>query len=362
MYRSCRTPCNPNSITTALALLLCTALGCAGCDNVNGPTPRPNLTVPDGRSLSILDGSGGGWTVGGVAPQQDGSPPPPPKLDGGAPPPPPPPKKDSGTPPPPPPPKDSGTPPLPGDYDYKQHIKWHTIPSTGKSCSVASYSTFGCDVMTHTKSPYYQSDIMTQVHETQHFMAHENDGATAASDKFIYFKNGKGAFFPEPNIKTQDIVASIKFQGTTYNTYIASRPTQKLGENIVDEWRAYLTEEIAAIQLAQAKGQTSGISGLVLGGVEYLYYNACMLHALQTKESSYFSNPQGKAVFAMLAEETKLWTVDQGVKKNLFFSLTNQKALATLNDIATGASQAHIRTTLRSIYGSTWTNRVLGFK
>jgi hypothetical protein len=361
MYPSCKSPCNP--IAAALALSLCAALSLAGCDNINGPTPRPGLSVPDGRSLNILD-SGGGSTDGVALPppHQDGSPPPPPpKLDGGTPPPPP--KKDSGTPPPPPPPKDSGPPPLPGDYDYKKHIKWHTISSTGKSCSVASYSAFGCDVMSHTKSPYYGSDIMTQVHETQHFMAHENDGSTPAADKFIYYKNGQGAFFPEPNIKTQDIVASIKFKGTTYNTYIASRPTQKLGENIVDEWRAYLTEEIAAIQLAQAKGQTSGISGLVLGGVEYLYYNACMLHALQTKEPSYFqNNPQGKAVFAMLAEETKLWTIDQGVKKNLFFSLTNQKAQSTLNDIATGATQSHLRTTLRSLYGSTWTNRVLGFK
>jgi hypothetical protein len=332
---------------TLLGLCACLAAS-AGCDVSPGGQPRPGLQILDGRSLSVVDG--GAWPESGAGPRLDLDAKPKPKLDSGTKP-----KLDSGT----KPKLDSGTKPS-GDYDYTKHIKWHTIPSTGKSCNTASYGQFYCDVMTHTKSPYYGSDTLTNVHETQHFMAHENDGTTPASDKFIYFRNGKGAFFPEPTMTTQGIYSSIKLKGTTYNTYIAGRPGQKLGENIVDEWRAYLTEEIAAIQIAKIKGQTS-VSGLVLGGVEFLYYNAAMLHALHTKEPSFLANnPQAKAVFAMMAEETKLWTIDQGVDKGLFFSSTNAKAKATLAEIATGANGAHIRSTIKAIYGPVWAKRVLG--
>lgn len=250
-----------------------------------------------------------------------------------------------------------------GDYDYEQHITLVTIPTTSSGCNAAQYGSFYCDVMTHTQSPYLSADTMTNVHETQHFMAHEHDSSTAAADKFIYLRNGQGAHFPEPQLKTQDIVSSIQHQGTTYNTYIASRPTQPIGENIVDEWRAYLTEEIAAIQIAKIKGQGAGsVSGLVLGGVEFMYYNAAALHALSTKEPGFLTaQPQAVAIFAMLAEEMKTWTVDQGITPGLFIQPTNDKAKALLSDLRTASKNAGIRSTLKSLYGSVWTQRVLGF-
>jgi len=332
-------------------------VGLVGCD---ANVPRRPGSNADLRSLGVVDGGPGPTFDRGLAPATDlGLAP---RADFASAPradvTPAPPRPDSG--PIVPPRADAGS---SAGYDYRKSITWHSISSSGKSCDAKRYGPYYCDVMGHTKSPYLSSDTMTNVHESQHFMAHENDRATAASDKFIYFRGGKGAFFPEPNLKTSGIVSSITFKGTTYNTYIASRPSQSLGENIVDEWRAYLTEEIAAIEIAAGKGQTSGINGLVLGGVEYLYYNAAMLHALQTKEPNFLAQyPQAKAVFAMLAEETIAWTVDRGVKKGLFFSLTNAKAQSTLTNLATAASQAHIRGTLRSLYGSAWTSRVLGFK
>lgn len=306
-----------------------------GISLIDGGVPRPDGSTPQVDQ--------------GVTPKVDGFVPKPDQFV---------PKVDSFVPKP-----DQFVPPS-GDYDYKQHITLVTIPTTSSGCNAAQYGTFYCDVMTHTQSPYLSADTLTNVHETQHFMAHERDGSTAAADKFIYLRNGQGAHFPEPQLKTQDIVSSIQHQGTTYNTYIASRPTQPIGENIVDEWRAYLTEEIAAIQIAKIKGQGAGsVSGLVLGGVEFMYYNAAALHALSTKEPGFLTaQPQAVAIFAMLAEEMKTWTVDQGITPGLFIQFTNDKAKALLNDLRTASKNAGIRSTLKSLYGSVWTQRVLGFQ
>jgi hypothetical protein len=343
---------SPQPLLAVLILL-------AACDEA--PLRRPGLAGADSSRLSVLDGGGLALVDGGPpgpapdqhAPSGDLGPglkpdvKPAPKPDQGVAPPPPPPKPDSGAPPPP-----------PGDYDFLKHITFTTLPSTGGSCSTAQYGDFYCDVLLHTKTPYLGADTLTNIHETQHFMAHDYDGTTAAADKLIYYKGGKGAFYPEPALTTQGITSSIAKQGTTYSTYIASRPTQPLGENIVDEWRAYLTEEIVAIQLAKLKGQSS-VSGLVIGGVEFLYYNAAALHALSVKEPGFLSaNPQAVAIFAMLAEEVKLWTIDQGLTPGLF--AFPQSATAMLAELRTGAGSAPIRATLKSLYGAAWTSRVLG--
>lgn len=339
-----------------LAASLVPLLLLAACDEA--PLRRPGLAA-DGSRLSVLDGGGLAIVDGGPGPALDQRPPASdlgpgmkpdlskPKLDQGAPPPP---KPDAGAPPPPP----------PGDYDFLKHITFTTLPSTGGSCSTAQYGDFYCDVLLHTKTPYLGADTLTNIHETQHFMAHDYDGTTAAADKFIFYKGGKGAFYPEPQLTTSGITSSIAKQGTTYSTYIASRPTQPLGENIVDEWRAYLTEEIVAIQMAKLKGQSS-VSGLVIGGIEFLYYNAAALHALSVKEPGFLpANPQAVAIFAMLAEEVKLWTIDQGLTPGLF--AFPQSATAMLAELRTGAGSAPIRATLKSLYGAVWTARVLGIQ
>jgi hypothetical protein len=339
----------------ALPVLLCLTVGWSvpGCDV--DPRPRSGLSLVDGPIIQLTE-------AGAPLPSLDGGLPPPTPDWGSAPPPAdqgPVPQLDQGAAPPP----DTTPPgPGPGDYDFTQHIQWHSIPSTGASCNASQYGAFYCDVMTHTKAPYLGADALTNVHESQHFMAHENDSSTPAADKFIYYQQGKGAFWPEPQLSTQGIYDSIKYKGTTYNTYIAGRPGQALGENIVDEWRAYLTEEIAAIQMAKLKGQGPGsIGGLVLGGIEFLYYNAAALHALKTKEPAFLqNNPQAKAVFAMLAEVAKQWTIDQGVVPGMFVSTSNAKANAMLNELRSGPNSQHIRDTIKALYGPKWASRVLG--
>jgi len=250
----------------------------------------------------------------------------------------------------------------PTDYDWRDHIDFYEIDPTGFSCDESRYGVHYCDVMGHTESPYLSSDLLTNVHETQHFMLHENDGATPEADKFVYWQQGKGAFFLEPDITTSDVVEYIAHQYLVYDTYIAERPTQPLGENIVDEWCAYLTEEIVAIQMAHIEGDTSGVDGLVVAGVEFLYYNAAALHALAEKEPAYLAdNPQSLAIFAMMAEETKEWTIDQGVEVGLFTSWANERVEQQLDDFRTDPANEPIRQTLRDLYGEAWTVRVLGF-
>lgn len=250
----------------------------------------------------------------------------------------------------------------PSGYDWMAHIDFHEIAATGFSCNEAQYGVRYCDVMGHTQSPYLSSDLLTNVHETQHFMLHENDGATPENDKFIYWREGKGAFFLEPGTVTSDVAEYIAHQYTVYDTYIAQRPSQPLGENMVDEWCAYLTEEIVAIQIAHIDGQTSGVDGLVVAGVEFMYYNAAALHALTVEEPSYLEeNPQALAIFAMLAEATKEWTIDQGIDVDLFSSWANDRAKGELDDFRDSPDNEQIRETLRELYGETWTNSVLGF-
>ena len=250
----------------------------------------------------------------------------------------------------------------PADYNWMDHLQFHTISPTGGNCNEGTYGKHYCDVMGHTKNPYLASDTLTNVHETLHFMLHEHGGATPENDKFIYWREGKGAFFMEPTITTKDIVEYIADEYTTYNTYIQSRPNQVLGENIVDEWCAYLTEEITAIEMAHIQGKTSGVDGLVVAGIEFMYYNAAALHALAQKEPDYLANnPQSLAIFAMLAEGVKEWTIDQGVEVGIFTSWANERAEKQLEDFRTKPANEPIRQTLRDLYGQAWTSRVMGF-
>jgi len=250
----------------------------------------------------------------------------------------------------------------PADYDWMAHIDFYEIAATGFSCNEAQYGHHYCDVMGHTQDPYLSADLLTNVHETQHFMLHENDGATPEADKFIYWRDGNGAFFLEPETVTSDVVQYISHQYTVYDTYIAERPSQPLGENMFDEWCAYLTEEIVAIQMAHLEGQTSNVEGLVVASVEFMYYAAAALHALAVEEPSYLEdNPQALAIYAMLAEGTKEWTIDQGIEVDLFSSWANDRAEGELDDFRNSADNEDIRQTLRDLYSDAWTNRVLGF-
>ncbi len=238
-------------------------------------------------------------------------------------------------------------------FDWQKQIELVNIPSVSRPCDVSRFKRFYCDVMQHTKNPYLGSgDPSTDVHETQHFMLHEH---AKAGSKFIYWQDGKGAYFPEPRSLTRDVTDKIIYKsGMYYKTYIASRPTQVLGENIVDEWRAYLTEEIYGIEAANSQGMGAG-------GVEFLYYNAAALHALSEKEPEYLTNKQGVAVFAMLAEVAHEWTISRGVEKNFFSGPANQRAQSILALMRTDPAHAPMRDALKKIYGSAWTARVLGF-
>jgi hypothetical protein len=217
------------------------------------------------------------------------------------------------------------------------------------------------DVMTHVKQPYLQGGALTAVHESHHFLLHENDGRTPASDKFVYHKGGKGTFFLEPNTKTavvetylpQSIVQNAKL----YNTYIKSRPTQVIGENMVDEWQAYITESIALIEATKA-GASIPNDSVEGGAAEFLYFNATALLALSEKEPGHLTKPNVKAIFAMLAEKSR-WIYDNLVDLN---QLQKAHTKEIFDHLQSSPDSEAVRNALKKIYGPTWTARVLGFE
>jgi hypothetical protein len=238
-------------------------------------------------------------------------------------------------------------------FQWQQQVNLVSIPAMNRPCDETRFKRFYCEVMRYTRSPYLSSgDPATDVHETQHFMLHEQ---ARTGSKFIYWQDGKGVYFPEPKTLTGDIVDKIIFkQGIYFKTYIGSRPSQTLGENIMDEWRAYLTEEIYGIEVGNS-------TGMGAGGVEFLYYNAAMLTALAEREPNYFANKSGVAAFAMLAEIAHDWSITRGVEKNFFSGPANQRAQKILELMRNDPDHSSMRETLKNIYGASWTKKVLGF-
>jgi hypothetical protein len=122
----------------------------------------------------------------------------------------------------------------------------------------------------------------------------------------------------------------------------------------VDEWRAYLTEEIYGIEVGNSRGMGAG-------GVEFLYYNAAMISVLAEREPEFLTKKNGIAIFAMLAEVAQEWSIARGVEKNFFDGIAQQRAQKILELMRQDPAHAPMRETLKKIYGAAWTKRVMGF-
>lgn len=259
--------------------------------------------------------------------------------------------------------EDSGTTPDEGsdatDYDWEKHIKFVDVPEyqfSGNTYGSAHYR----DVMTHVKEPYLQGGALTAVHESHHFLLHENDGRTPAQDKFVYHRAGQGTFYLEPKTKTVEVEAhlpqSIIQMAKLYKTYIQSRPTQSLGENIVDEWQAYIAESISLIEATNA-GAPMPNDSVEGGAAEFLYFNAVALQVLYEKEPEHLKKDNVKAIFAMLAEKSR-WIHDHLGKDN---QLQSSHTKEVFEHLQSHPDSLAVRKALIGIFGAKWTNRVLGF-
>jgi len=247
----------------------------------------------------------------------------------------------------------------PQDYDWEKHINFVDVaPSkfSGNTYTSEHYK----DVMSHVQRPYLQDSALTIVHESHHFLLHEQDGKTAARDKFVYHKQGKGAYYLEPNLKTlavdQSLPSAIVSKGKLYKTYIKSRPNQEIGENMVDEWQAYIAENISLIEAT--KNGTNITNDSVEGAsTEFLYYNATAMMRLAKDEPAHLEKENTKAIFAMLAEKTR-WIHDNMKDMN---QLSTSHSQEIFDHLQSNEESKEIREALKKIYGAGWTKRVLGF-
>lgn len=243
-------------------------------------------------------------------------------------------------------------------YQWRDHISFITIPRgnfKGNTYGSKHYK----DVMDHTKQPYLQDSPLTIVHETQHFMLHENDGRTPEQDKFIYYQDGQGAFFLEPQLRTKTVAAFIPAsmpRTSLFNTYIQSRPEQVLGENIFDEWTAYIAERISLIEATIAGVNVSDDSVSGATGEFFLYATAAMT-ALLEREPQHLEHKNTKAIFAMHAERTR-WIHDESIRLNL---PRHERIKGYFAYLRSHPDAAKMRSALKTIYGQAWTEAIIGF-
>ena len=142
-----------------------------------------------------------------------------------------------------------------------------------------------------------------------------------------------------------------------YKTYIASRSDQVMGENMVDEWQAYIAETIGLIESTEAGTPTPNDS-VEGGAAEFLYYNASAMQALLEKEPGHLEKANVKAIFAMLAEKTR-FIYDKLEGNDSLRSAHTKKLFIHMQ---TNPEAEPIREALKQIYGAVWTKRVLGFE
>ncbi len=244
------------------------------------------------------------------------------------------------------------------DYDWRADINLVDVATT--SYNENSYgSSHYKDVMTHTKNPFLNDSPLTNVHESQHFMLHENDGRTPEADKFIYYGGGKGAFFLEPTTKTSVLATYIPSsmpKTSLHNTYIVKRPTQVMGENIFDEWTAYISETVSLIEATNAGSamRNDSVEGAV---AEFMMYCAAGMTAILDKEPAHLEKPNVKAIFAMHAERVS--KIREDLESN--DALKHTRTVEVMEYLKSHADAQKIRDALKTIYGATWTQRVLGF-
>ena len=84
-----------------------------------------------------------------------------------------------------------------------------------------------------------------------------------------------------------ELSTEIKSKGKIYNTYVKNRLGQEIGENIVDEWGAYVVEANTLIETVE-NGQRMTNDGVEGASMEAAYYNAAAVHAIYKNDPSFF--------------------------------------------------------------------------
>ena len=263
----------------------------------------------------------------------------------------------------------NGLAPTPGDYDWKTEGQLTDVPA--RSFNGRTYgSDFFKDIMTHTQpdlNPSY-GEPATEAHETLHGLHSEMRQKTQARDSFVYHRDGKGMYIPEPRENMKDVKNHIgasfrQMASYNYKTYLVDQAQSWTNTlYIFDEWGAYIATARTAIE-AKAAGQwTPGFASQhtdpIQNLAEFTYFCSATILSIKNIDPDYLKNTkQYKAAYAMTMEESVHW-INEAQKPGSF---PNSKAYAKFQNLQTAPDAAEVRAAIKELMGDVWTRRVMGF-
>lgn len=252
----------------------------------------------------------------------------------------------------------------PSDFDWKAVLQLSSVPAVGWSGGDFGSPHF-LDVMGHTQpgSRFLSDSPTTNAHESMHGLEADMRNAKGSGWGFFYVDGGKGAYVSDAELdaaKIKDHVSprARELASGRYQLYLVQQIS--MWPNVLyqfDEWCAYKTNARIAVEMSDAGKWTESATDEVDGAMDFLVFASAAVRALELEEPAKLEDPQFKAAYAMLAEESMKY-ITRGLKKPEFAAF---HAGDLLDELRTGAGSAELRSTLVKWMGPTWTKRVIGF-
>ena len=251
-------------------------------------------------------------------------------------------------------------------YIWQDEIVWTEIPKQRDSVTAAQSRTpIFHDVYSYADSRaiWTRDTALTNIHETMHFIPHLVPGKNHLVNKFVYYKEGKGAFVKEPKLKTKEMYSYIpdrfkqKDRIWRWDTYLVrttakDRPNFPIVDNLYDAWNCYLTDSKAALEMYE-RSMIRGDSREIDGAMEFLVICSGALIAVHEKEPQFDDFKQLKAIHAMLVDKAREIIIP-GLKTPMAEGESTIKEV--LRDFLDYNINGKMLDGLKEIYGDAWFN------
>ncbi|MGE0324870.1 MAG: hypothetical protein AB7S68_21285 [Polyangiaceae bacterium] len=262
-----------------------------------------------------------------------------------------------------PPPQEPGLQAAPGS-----RVIWTQVPPT----NAATNRTWGptlTDILQRrpARETTTWPDEESTAHELTHAIGFELRLVATRTDRRatgFYVLGGKAAILREPSFRKAQVAALIppSLRRYRYDLYLAGQPGWDDRPLYVwDEWNAYINGATVAIERFQQGLQphtTFAVKDVVLAVLEFTVYAAAVILAATQYEPDYLSREaQSREFFAFNAE--RAMRVFQSGRSLAPFNYPDTQAYETTLKAAPEAEP--LRATLRSVYGTAWTQAVFGF-
>lgn len=180
----------------------------------------------------------------------------------------------------------------------------------------------------------------------------------------FYVLGGRAAILREPNFRKAQVAALVppSVRRYRYDLYLAGqagwddRPLY-----VWDEWNAYVNGATVAVERYQTGLEphtTFAVQDVVLAVLEFTIYAAYNILAATHYDPSYLTRePQSREFFAFNAE--RAMSIFQRGRRLPPFAYPDTEAYESA--FRSAPEVEPLRATLRSLYGSDWTQRVFGF-